>query len=57
MELTDDELSELFDVLYDNVYYGEAEIVYGNTLRGVARRSLLKKVEDEGKKRGIFKWK
>jgi len=54
MELTDDELSELFDVLYDNVYYGEAEIVYGNTLRGVARRSLLKKVDDEASRRGLW---
>lgn len=49
MDLTDDELEEIFDVLYDHVYYGEDEIMY--TSQGDILRSALGKVEDEIKKR------
>lgn len=51
MDLTDEELSDLYDVLYDEAYYGDDEIVY--TSQGDVLRSALRKVEDEIKRRGI----
>ena len=49
MELTDDELSALWDLLYDEVYYGDDETVYGDGPKAVALRSTLAKVEHEAK--------
>lgn len=45
MILTDDELSEIFDVLYNKAYYGDDDIVY--TSAGDTVRSALGKVGDE----------
>lgn len=49
MTLTDDELSEIFDALYNKAYYGDDYIVY--TSAGDTLRSALGKVEDEIKRR------
>ena len=51
MNLTDEELEEIFDTLYDEVYYGDDEIVY--TSQGDVLRSALAKVEDEIKRRKL----
>ena len=50
--LTDDELDELHDILYDYCYYGDEEIIY--TEKGDVARSVLKKVENEAKRRGFW---
>lgn len=52
MELTDDELSDLFDILYDYCYYSSDQIVY--TEAGDIARSAMKKVEDEAKRRKLW---
>ena len=54
MDLTDAELSAMHSVLYDEVYYGDDEVVYGNSPHAIALRTALAKVEDEAKKRGLF---
>ena len=54
MILTDAELESLHSVLYDEVYYGDDEIVYGDGLEAVNLRSALKKVEDEAKRRKLW---
>lgn len=51
MDLTDAELQEVYDVLYDEAYYGDDEIVY--TSAGDLLRSALSKVRDEIKRRGL----
>jgi len=53
MELTDSELDSVQSVLYEEVYYGDDDVVYGDGPYVVALRSALAKVEDEIKRRGI----
>jgi hypothetical protein len=55
MELTDAELEAVFDTLYGKVYYGDDEIVYGDGFTAVNLRSAPKKVDDEGKRRKIWR--
>lgn len=54
MELTNEELNIVHDVLYDEAYYGDDEIVYGNHPEAVALRTALAKVEDEAKRRKLW---
>ncbi len=54
MELTDAELSAVHNVLYDEAYYGDDEVVYGNSPRAIALRTALAKVEDEAKRRNLW---
>ena len=53
MELTDSELDSVQSCLYEEVYYGEDEVVYGDGPYAVALRSALAKVDDEIKRRGL----
>lgn len=53
MHLTNDELEAIYDVIYDEAYYGDDEVVYGNGAHAVALRRALAKVEDERKARGL----
>lgn len=53
LSLTDKELGYLHGTLFDKVYYGDEEIVYGNGEEAVALRSVLEKVTAEAKKRGV----
>jgi len=52
IEFTDGELSEIHDVLYNEAYYGDDEIVY--TSAGDLLRRALGKVEDEAKRRKLW---
>jgi len=52
IEFTDEELSEIHSVLYDEAYYGDDEIVY--TSAGDLLRQALGKVEDEAKRRRLW---
>lgn len=54
MELTDAELSIVHTVLYEEAYYGDDEIVYGNHPEAIALRTALAKVEDEAKRRKLW---
>ena len=54
IEFTDEELNEVHSVLYDEVYYGDDEVVYGDGISAVALRSALAKVEDEAKRRKLW---
>lgn len=54
MELTDVELDELHNLVYDVVHYGDDEIVYGDSPEAVLLRSVLSKLHDEAKKRGFW---
>jgi hypothetical protein len=54
VELTDDELDQVWSVLYDEVYYGDDDIVYGDTPRVHALRSALEKVTSEAKRRKLL---
>lgn len=47
MDLTDEELEAVWDVLHNEAYYGEDDIVY--TSKGDTLRSALWKVEHEAK--------
>ncbi len=53
MELTDDELSAIWGVIYDEVYYGDDEIVYGDGPTSVNLRSGLEKLNAEIKRRKL----
>lgn len=53
MDLTDSELDSVQSCLYEEVYYGEDEVVYGDGPYAVALRSALAKVDDEIKRRGL----
>lgn len=55
MELTDEELDAIHSCLYDEAYYGEDDVVYGNGEYAINLKSALKKVTDEAKARG-FPW-
>lgn len=52
MDLTDEELSELHNILSEYVTYGEDSIVY--TSEGDMARNVLAKVEDEAKRRKFW---
>lgn len=52
MELTDDELSELFDILDNYTRYGDDSIVY--TSAGDQARTILERVVDEAKRRKLW---
>lgn len=54
IEFTDAELSAVHSVLYDEVYYGDDEVVYGNDPHTIALRTALAKVEDEAKRRNLW---
>lgn len=47
MELTDEELDAMHTCLYDEAYYGDDDVVYGDGEYSVNLRSALGKVEDE----------
>lgn len=53
MILTNDELEAIYDVIYNEAYYGDDEVVYGNGAHAVALRRALTKVEDERKRRKL----
>lgn len=50
MNFTDDELTEMYDILYDQYYYGE-ELIYQDSDRSRAVSSGLAKIEEERKRR------
>ena len=52
--LGDDELMHLHSCVYEEVYYGDDEVVYGDGDYAVGLRSTLAKVEDEAKKRKLW---
>lgn len=52
IDLTDDELAELYDAAYDEAYYGDDDIVY--TSKGDVLRSAVRKLGDEAIQRGIW---
>ena len=47
MELTDDELDAVHSCLYDEAYYGDDEVVYGDGEYTINLRSALEKVWNE----------
>lgn len=51
-DFTDEEISTLHGVLYDEAYYGDDEIVY--TSKGDIVRSVLEKVTSEANKRNLW---
>lgn len=53
MELTDDELMAIYSAVYDEVYYGDDYVVYGDGGYAVALRTGLAKLEEESKRRGL----
>lgn len=52
--LTDEELESIHDVLYDKVYYGDDEIVYGEGPEALVLRAILTKVDNEAKARKLW---
>jgi hypothetical protein len=54
VNLTDEELAVAHRVLYDEVFYGDDYVVYGDSPEAEALRSVLRKVEDEAKKRRLW---
>lgn len=54
IEFTDEELEQVHSVLYDEAYYGDDEVVYGNGPSQIALRTALAKVEDEAKRRRLW---
>lgn len=53
MTLTDEELMAIYSAVYDEAYYGDDDVVYGNGDYAVALRKGLAKLEDEAKRRGL----
>lgn len=53
MELTDDELMAIHSVVYDEVYYGDDYVVYGDGDYAIALRAGLAKLSEESKRRGL----
>lgn len=53
-ELTDEELSALHSILENEALYGDDEIVYGDGDDAVMLRILVRKVEDEARKRRLW---
>ena len=54
MELTDDELEALHTCVYDEVNYGDDEVVYGTGVYALYLRSALAKMEDEACERKLW---
>lgn len=54
MELTNEELYAVHSCLYDEVYYGDDEVVYGDSPYAVSLRSALEKVTNEAEARKIW---
>jgi len=54
VELSDEELKHIHSCVYDEVYYGDDEVVYGDGEYAVGLRSVLKKVDDEASRRGLW---
>lgn len=54
MELTNDELMAVHSCVYDEVYYGDDDVVYGDGEYAVALREGLKKIENEAKRRKLY---
>ena len=52
--LTDEELEHAYDVLSDQIYYGDDEIVYGDGPKAVALRSVVRKLSNEAKVRKLW---
>lgn len=56
--LTDEELFEVHDLVYDKVYYGDDEVVYSTSPEGSLIHdrlaSVLRKVDNEAKRRGLW---
>lgn len=50
--LTDEELTELHQILYEYCFYGEDAIVYSSA--GDTARAIMGKVEHEAKKRKLW---
>lgn len=53
MEFTDDELMAIYSVVYDEVYYGDDDVVYGDGDYAVSLRAGLEKLSAEAKRRRI----
>ena len=57
MGLTDDELSEVDDLIFNELLYGDDEVVYMTTKSGRRKHELLasakEKIGREAKKRGL----
>lgn len=53
MNLTDDELMAVYSCVYDEVYYGDDEVVYGDGDYAVSLRVGLEKLHAETERRGI----
>lgn len=54
MEFTDAELEETYSTLYEEVHYGDDDVVYGDTPKVHALQSALSKVTDEMKRRKLL---
>ena len=54
MDLTNDELDALHSCLYEEVHYGDDEVVYGDGEYAVNLRLTLRKVYDEAKRRKLW---
>lgn len=52
IDLTDGELEALYDVAYDEAYYGDDDVVY--TDKGDNLRSAVRKLNDEAVKRKLW---
>ena len=47
MDLTDDELSELDDLLFSELFYGDDEVVYMTTEYGKRKHELLSSAREK----------
>ena len=54
MELTDGELSALYDLVIDKACYGDDDIVYGDSLEAMQLRDILEKLSAEAGRRGLW---
>jgi hypothetical protein len=52
LDLTDHELEELYDLVYNTVFYGDDEIVYTST--GDTLREVWGKLRNEAKRRNLW---
>ena len=54
MELTDDELDALYACVYDEVFYGDDDVVYGEGEYAVNLRAGWVKLNEEIKRRKLY---
>jgi hypothetical protein len=54
VNFTNEELDAVHSCLYDEAYYGNDEVVYGNGEYAVNLRTALAKVEDEAERRKLW---